>query len=138
MFQKLHAVHNFSIPTGGQQPSGGTLSPTSNQIKIVAGQVAQASGGTASTSASSVSGGEAGAGANATVLQSSSFPQGSILVVPHPTSPFHAVLPVFANTAVIMPPGSQQQVVSSSSSATSSAPTSSSASSAGSIQVRAQ
>ena len=32
-----------------------------------------------------------------------SFPQGSILVVPHPTHPFHAVLPVFANTAVLMP-----------------------------------
>ena len=31
------------------------------------------------------------------------FPQGSILVVPHPTHPFQAVLPVFANTAVLMP-----------------------------------
>ena len=35
----------------------------------------------------------------------SSFPQGSILVVPHAPGSFHTILPVFANTAVIMPQG---------------------------------
>lgn len=35
----------------------------------------------------------------------SSFPQGSILVVPHTPGSFQTVLPVFANTAVIMPQG---------------------------------
>ena len=40
-----------------------------------------------------------------------SFPQGSILVVPHPHHPFQAVpiLPVFANAAVIMPQNTHPQ-----------------------------
>ena len=82
MFHKLHAVHNYPLST-----QGSTMTSSSSPIKIV---TSQASGDTSN---------------NASMLQSS-FPQGSILVVPHPTSPFHAVLPVFANTAVIMPPGS--------------------------------
>ena len=84
VFQKLQAIHNYPVSS-----SQAALASSSNQIKIVTSQ--------ASTS-------DAAPGGGASVLQSS-FPQGSILVVPHPTSPFHAVLPVFANTAVIMPPG---------------------------------
>ncbi len=101
MFQKLHAVHNFplvSSQSGGVSTS--TLPSPSSQAKIIT-QTPQSGG------AVMVAGGEGGAvagGSTQAVLQSS-FPQGSILVVPHPTSPFHAVLPVFANTAVIMPPG---------------------------------
>lgn len=49
-----------------------------------------------------------------------SFPQGSILVVPHPTHPFHAVLPVFANTAVLMPQAAATAAVSGATASTSS------------------
>lgn len=40
-----------------------------------------------------------------------SFPQGSILVVPHPQHPFHTVLPVFATPSVVMPQGTSPQGV---------------------------
>lgn len=94
MFQKLHAVHNFPLAT--TQSGGVSTSGLPSPSIITAAKT---------TSQTPQSGGEAAAsGGSPSVLQSS-FPQGSILVVPHPTSPFHAVLPVFANTAVIMPPG---------------------------------
>ena len=65
------------------------------------GAVAIATGG-AGTTGTAADGIAAAQQKTAQIVQGS-FPQGSILVVPHPTHPFHAVVPVFANTAVLMP-----------------------------------
>lgn len=112
VFQKLQAIHNFPVSSqagGGSGPLPSSSASAGGQIKVVASQP-PVEGST-----------------NQSVIQSS-FPQGSILVVPHPTSPFHAVLPVFANTAVIMPPGAT-----SAPSGSSSSPTPSSAHQAGAV-----
>ena len=90
LFQKLQAVHNF--PLSSSPPQGASVtqvtSATANQIKVLAA-AAQASA----------------AGGDASKLLPSAFPQGSILVVPHAPGSYQTVLPVFANTAVIMPQG---------------------------------
>ena len=63
---------------------------------------------TTSTSGTSAPTSDSVAAAKAPQVVQPAFPQGSILVMPHPQHPFHAVplLPVFANTAVIMPQNS--------------------------------
>ena len=101
VIQKLQAVHSLRQPAQLSQQSTvstkQTVALTTSQAAaaVAAGAVTMATGGGESP-------GNITAQKAAQIVQGS-FPQGSILVVPHPTHPFHAVLPVFANTAVLMP-----------------------------------
>ena len=83
------------------------------------GAVAVATGGTGTTG--TAADGIAAAQQKTAQIVQGSFPQGSILVVPHPTHPFHAVVPVFANTAVLMPQAAAAATAVASTTATASA-----------------
>ena len=81
-----------------QQQQNVSTKPT---ITIATSQIANA--GVAGAIAMANAGGDNVATQKTAQIIQGNFPQGSILVVPHPTHPFQAVLPVFANTAVLMP-----------------------------------
>ena len=104
VIQKLQAVHSLRQPA--QQQAAVAVKPTitltTSQAAAVGGAIAGMGGAVAMATTTAGGGGEATAQKAAQIVQGA-FPQGSILVVPHPTHPFHAVLPVFANTAVLMP-----------------------------------
>lgn len=106
VIQKLQAVHSMRQPAQQQQQAAMAVKPTitltTSQATAVGGAIAGMGGAVAVATATAGGGGEAATQKAAQIVQGA-FPQGSILVVPHPTHPFHAVLPVFANTAVLMP-----------------------------------
>lgn len=106
VIQKLQAVHSLRQPVQQQQQATVAVKPTitltTSQAAAVGGAIAGMGGAVAMATATAGGGGEAATQKAAQIVQGA-FPQGSILVVPHPTHPFHAVLPVFANTAVLMP-----------------------------------
>ena len=112
VIQKLQAVHSLR-PTQlspqqqqqqQQQQASASAKPTITLTTSQAAAAAAAAGAGGTVAIAAGSGGGDGIATQKTAqIVQGSFPQGSILVVPHPTHPFHAVLPVFANTAMLMP-----------------------------------